>query len=65
MTGTEYQAIRDRLNMSREQLAVALGIASSTIFRRERGSDPIAVEAEAALLRLVESRENETAETVE
>ena len=51
--------------MSREKLASALGITSSTIFRRERGDDPIGSEAEAAILRLAESREAETAESVE
>ncbi len=61
MTGTEYQAIRDGLVMTREQLASALGITSSTVFRRERG-DSVTQEAEAAILRLAESREAESVE---
>ena len=65
MNGTDYQAIRDRLKMSREKLASALGITSSTIFRRERGDNPIGSEAEAAILRLAESREAETTGSVE
>lgn len=65
MTGTEYQAIRDSLKMSRERLASALGITASTVFRRERGGDSIPPEAEAAILRFAESREAETPESVE
>ena len=61
MTGTEYQALREELDMTREQLASALGITSSTVFRRERG-DSITQEAEAALLRLAESRNTEPVE---
>ena len=64
MTGAQYQEIRDRLGMSREKLASALGITSSTVFRREN-SDAVLPEAEAAILRLAESREAETAETSE
>ncbi len=58
MTGPEYEAVRHSLDMTREQLAAALGITSSTIFRRENGG-LILPEAESALLRLAESREEE------
>lgn len=47
--------------MSREQLASALGITSSTVFRRET-RETVTAEAEAALLRFAESRETEPVE---
>lgn len=55
MTGEEYAALRRELGMTQQDLAVVLGLAVSTIGKRESGASPIDSEAEHAIRRLAES----------
>lgn len=48
MTGGEYRELRKRLG-TQAQVAAALGIARSTVARREAGRLRISIEAEMAI----------------
>ena len=58
MTADEYRAIRDSIGWSQQQLATRLGIAVSTVSKRERGELSIDVEAAEAIQRIAEEEEN-------
>lgn len=55
MTADEYRALRESRGWSQMQLATLLGVALSTVSKRERGENPIDHEAALAIRRLVES----------
>ena len=48
MTGEEYRRLRDKLGLTRLQVAIELGIDPSTVARREK-SEVIETEAEIAI----------------
>lgn len=56
MTGPEYRAIRKSCGLTQDQLAALLGVNNNTITRRERGYNPITLEAEIALRWIAECK---------
>jgi len=52
MNAKEYRELREMLGLSQAALASALGVTNKTISNRERGTKPIAKEAELAMREL-------------
>lgn len=53
ITKEEYRALRQSINLTMEQMAPKLGVTYPTIFRREKGINPITLEAELAIKEIV------------